>query len=200
MAPAVLGFGGVSVPTENVAVGVCNSASEAEAVVAELRQQGLEPDCLSVVAVDEQSGSTPAAYYFERGSLRSTAARGGGWRLLDALSGCAVLVIPGERTAILAGPFAASVARTLDNEGLFGDLGPIASGLYSLGISRDAARDYELTALRGRALVIVHGRARDVARARRILTDRLQGDAGRTPGDQPDGTLKLSLHPCFTHP
>jgi hypothetical protein len=187
------------VPTENVVVAVCDLASDAEAVVAELRQQGLEPDCLSIVAVDEQSGSTPVAYYFERGSLRSTAARGDCWRLLDALSGCAVLVCPGERTAILAGPFAASVARTLDNEGLFGDLGPIAGGLYSLGVSRDEARDYELTALRGRALVIVHGRARDVARARCILTDLLQGNAGRTHGDEPDKNLKLSLHPCFTH-
>jgi hypothetical protein len=177
MAPAVLGFGGVSVPSENVVVAVCDLTSDAEAVVAELRQQGIEPGCISIVAVDERSGSTPIAYYFDRGCLWRTAGRGGCWRLLEALSGCAVLVSPGERTAILAGPFAASVVRALDNEGLFGDLGPIAGGLYSLGIPRDAARDYELTALRGRALVIVHGRAQDVARARRILTDRLRENA-----------------------
>ena len=86
-----------------------------------------------------------------------------------------VLVSPGERTVFLAGPFAASVVRTLENEGLFGDLGPIAGGLYSLGIPRDAARDYELTALQGRPLVIVHGPARDVERARRIVAARLEG-------------------------
>jgi hypothetical protein len=167
----------VSVPLENAVVAVCNLVSDAEAVVSELRQQGLEPGCISIVAVDERSGSTPIAYFFEQGCLSRTAARGGCWRVLEALSECAVLVCPGERTAILAGPFAASVVRTLDNEGLFGDLGPIASGLYSLGISKDAARDYELTALQGHALVIVQGRAQDVARARRVLTDRLQGNA-----------------------
>jgi hypothetical protein len=165
------------VPLENAVVAVCNLVSDAEAVVSDLRQQGLEPGCISIVAVDERSGSTPIAYFFEQGCLSRTAARGGCWPMLEALSGCAVLVSPGERTAILAGPFAACVVRTLDNEGLFGDLGPIASGLYSLGISRDAARDYELTALQGRALVIVHGRAQDVAWARRILTDRLKGKA-----------------------
>ena len=159
---------------ENAMVAICSVAADAEAAVVELRQRGLEPGCISVVAGDEQGGSTPVAYYFEDGCLRRTAARASCRRLLEALRGCVVLVIPGERTAFIAGPFAASVVRTLDNEGLFGDLGPIAGGLYSLGIPRDAAREYELTALQGRALVIVHGRARDVARAREILVDRLQ--------------------------
>jgi len=156
-------------PPENAIVVVCNASADAEAAIAELRRQGLEPGCISVVTADEQRGSMPVAYYFEGGNLRRVAARGSGWRQLGALPGCAVLVSPGERTAFLAGPFAASVVRTLDNEGLFGDLGPIAGGLYSLGIPQDAARDYELTALQGRALVIVHGHTRDVARARRIL-------------------------------
>jgi hypothetical protein len=147
--------------------------ADAEAAVAELRQQGLEPDCISVVAVDEQSGLMPVAYHFEGGRLRGTAARGNVRRLVESLPGCAVLVIPGERTVFLAGPFAASVVRTLDNEGLFGDLGPIAGGLYSLGVPRNAAREYELTALQGRPLVIVHGRARDVERARGIVAVRL---------------------------
>ena len=93
---------------------------------------------------------------------------------MEPLPGCAVLIGSGERMALLTGPFAASVARMLDNQGLFGDLGPIAGGLYSLGIPREAACDYERTALRGCALVIVHGRARDVARARLILAARTE--------------------------
>jgi hypothetical protein len=164
-------------PPENALVAVCDLASDAEAVVSELRRQGLAPDCISAVIVDEQSGLKPVAYYFERGCFWMTAARGKSCRLLGMLSGCAVLVIPGGRTALLVGPFAASVVRTLDNEGLFGDLGPIAGGLYALGISRDAARDYELTAQQGRALVILHGRACDVDRARQILAARTEGSA-----------------------
>jgi hypothetical protein len=149
-------------------------ATDAEAAIAELRQQGLAIDCISVVEVDEQSGVMPVAYYFDGERLRRTAPRGSSRGLWEALSGCAVLVSPGERTVFMAGPFAASVVRTLDNEGLFGNLGPIAGGLYNLGIPRDAAREYELTALRGRPLVIVHGRARDVERARRVVAARLE--------------------------
>jgi hypothetical protein len=166
---------------ENAAVTVCDVAADAEAVIAELRQQGVEPGCISAVAVDEQSGAMPVAYYFDGGRLRGTAARGSSRSLLDALPGCAVLVSPGERTIFLAGPFAASVVRTLESEGLFGNLGPIAGGLYSLGISRDAAREYELTALQGRPLVIVHGRARDVERARDIMAARLVGRGQPNP-------------------
>lgn len=160
-------------PTENAVVAVFDVAAEAEAAVSDLMQQGLESGCISVVAADEPSGLAPVAYYFERGCLRRTAAQGS-LRLLESLPGCAVLIVPGERTALLAGPFATSVVRALENEGLFGELGPIAGGLYSLGVSRDAARDYELAAHQGRPLVIVHGRARDVARARGILAARVE--------------------------
>ena len=160
---------------ENVAVAVCNGAAEGEAVVAELRQQGLEPDCISVVAADERGGAMPVAYYSEGGRLRGTGASAGSRSLLESLPGCVVLVSPGEPTVLLAGPFAACVVRTLDNEELFGALGPIAAGLYSLGISREAAREYELIAMRGRPLVIVQGRAWDVQRARGIMATRIEG-------------------------
>jgi len=159
---------------ENAVVAACNGAAEAEAVIGELRQNGLEADCISIVAVDQQSGLLPVAYGFDNGRLRTTASRGSSQSLLESLPGCAVvLVCPGERTILLAGSFAETVVRTLNSDGLFGNLGPIASGLYSLGIPRDEARDSELTALQGRPLVIVHGRARDVERARLIVAARL---------------------------
>lgn len=155
--------------SENAVVGVCRLPADAEAVVAELRQQGIEPDCISVVTVGEQTGLMPVAYYTDCGRLRSTAARGGSASVLEELPGCAVLVSPGDPPVLLSGPFATSVVRALDNAALFGDLGPLARGLYSLGIPRDAARDYELSALQGRTLVVVHGRAREVERARHIV-------------------------------
>jgi hypothetical protein len=155
--------------SENAVVGVCRLAADAEAIIGELRQQGIEPDCISVVTVEEQDGLMPVAYYSDSGRLRSTAARGSSTSLLEELPGCAVVVSPGDPPVLLAGRFAASVVRALDNAALFGDLGPLARGLYSLGIPRDAARDYELSALQGRTLVVVHGRAREVERAREIM-------------------------------
>jgi hypothetical protein len=121
----------------------------------------------------EHDVSTPVAYFFEKGHARTTAPRGYRGPHLDDLPGSAVLLLPGERAAFITGAFASGVVRILDCEELFGGLGPIASGLYNLGIPSDAARDYELTALQGRALVIVHGPSREVARARQILAEWL---------------------------
>jgi len=168
---------------ENVVVAVCQGVADADAAVAELRQQGVDAGCISMVTPDAQSGSTPVAYYLDGAFPRRAPAQGGCLPQAEALPVCAVLVSPGERTAFLAGPFAGAVVRILDNQGLFGDLGPIAGGLYSLGISRDAARDYELTALQGRALVIVHGPARDVARARCMLAAWIPAEAATGPLD-----------------
>jgi hypothetical protein len=122
-----------------------------------------------VVAAGNERVAAPVAYYFERGVLRGTALREDRWRFTTDLPGCAVLVIPDEGPVLIAGSLAASVVRALDNKLLFGDLGPIASALYSSGVARDTAREYELTALQGHVLVIVQGRAKDVAKARTIL-------------------------------
>jgi hypothetical protein len=158
--------------SENVVVAICSEAGDAEAAVLELGRQGIGPDSISIVAAEDESAAAPVAYYFEHGILRGTALREDRWRLMADLPGCAVLVIPDERPVLVAGSLAASVVRVLDNKPLFGDLGPIASAFYCAGIPRDTAREYELTALQGRVLVVVQGRAKDVAGARAILANR----------------------------
>ena len=154
---------------ENAVVAVCNAAADAEAAVAELRRQGVANGSVSVVTVEEPGGSKPSAYYVRGGCLRRAPDLESCRQLWETLSEFAVLVSPGERAVVLGGPLAASVVRALDQEELFAKLGPLAGGLYNLGITRDAAREFELAALQGHSLVIVHGRAHDVARARRIL-------------------------------
>ena len=119
----------------------------------------------------------PVAYYSDGARLHCTGASARLRSLVESLQGCVVLVSPGEPGVILTGPFASYVVRTLDNEELFGDLGPIAAGLYTLGVSREAAREYELSTMRGSPLVIVHGRAWDVQRARAIMAAHFEGMA-----------------------
>jgi len=172
MATVMQRTGGMLSPSENLLVEICRGGTEAEAAICELGRQGVGPESISAVVADRQAGVAPVAYYFESGRLLRTAARDSGWRPAKSLAGCAVLMVPGEPTVLLAGAFAESIVRALENGALFGDLGPIAGGLYSLGVSRDAAREYELTALQGHALVLVHGSVGVVARARRILAAR----------------------------
>ncbi len=155
-------------PPENIAVAVCNGVAEAVRVIAELDRHGIEPECMSMVAIDEYSAFDPVGYCMTDGHLRRAAA-GGCAPVLDKMTGYTVLVAPGQPVILLAGPIGACVSRTLQNKALFGALGPIASLLYALGASRVAACGYETAARQGRALIVVHGRARNVARARELL-------------------------------
>ena len=154
---------------ENAVVTVFAMTADAVGVVSELITNGLEPEHLSVVATDEQSELVPVAYYLEAKHLLKAATSGGCSCLWKTLPGCGVLVCPGQSPILVAGHFALCIARTLDCPALFGDMGPIAAGLYSLGVPQESARGYETAARQGRPLVIVHGRAQDVARARHIL-------------------------------
>ena len=168
MARLVLTVSGM--PAENATVAVYRTTADAVTAVAELRRQGVAPASISTVAADEQSGSRPVVYYLDgEKNLRGTAAADDWSVLWQTLEGCAVLLHPGMPAILLAGPFAACAVRALNNESLFGDLGPIAGALYSLGFTRETALKYEATALAGCPLVMVHGRSREVARARQML-------------------------------
>lgn len=154
-------------PAENAMVAIRDGPATAVEALRELTRQGVGLCCLSAVAIDRESETAPAAYYVQDGHLRKAGQSDGG--LWQMLSGCSVLVLPGEPAILLAGPFAAFVVQAVENGTLFADLGPVAGALYSLGFSRESARRYASAVRQGRALVIVHGRSREVEQARGIL-------------------------------
>lgn len=156
-------------PVQNAMVAIRDGPASAAEALKELARQGVGAGCLSAVAADRESETVPAAYYVQDGRLcKAGPGDNGVWQML---SGWSVLVVPGEPAILVAGPFAACVVQTVENGMLFGDLGPVAGALYSLGISRESACRYALAVRQGRALVIVHGRSREVERARDILAD-----------------------------
>jgi hypothetical protein len=156
-------------PTGNLIVAVCDVMADAVAAVALLERHGIERSSVSVVVLDERTGLAPVAYYLCDGQIRRTAAEEKPPHMWQSFTPCAVILTPGTAALVVSGPFAIPAARALEHESLFGDLGAIAGGLYSLGVSREEARKYELTAYSGRSLVIVQGHTRDVARARELL-------------------------------
>ena len=72
----------------------------------------------------------------------------------------------------------------LDNAPLFAGLSAVGAGLYSIGIPRVRIMRYEAALKRQMCLVVVHGAAADVSRAKAILQDQA-ATAGRPPSAQP---------------
>ncbi len=58
----------------------------------------------------------------------------------------------------------------LANAAIFGGLSAVGMGLYSVGISRDRIRFYEDALKDSRYLLLLNGPARDVSRAKEIIS------------------------------
>lgn len=158
----------VAMPAENVTVFVYSAVADLVNVLGKLARLGAGMESVSVISVDRETATASAAYHIETGEIQR-APCGDCLSFTRLLKGCTVLLTPGFPAVVIAGPLGRCFSRMLPNEALFEGMGAIAGTLYALGIARGAACRYETAALNGGALVVVHGRARDVARVRALL-------------------------------
>jgi hypothetical protein len=91
---------------------------------------------------------------------------GGLWGLLF---GSAFFLIPGIGPVLVGGPLVASIVGALEGVTVVGGLSALGAGLVSLGIPNDSVVRYEAALKADKFLVIAHGTADDVAKARAIL-------------------------------
>jgi len=68
-----------------------------------------------------------------------------------------------------AGPFVMALVGALEGAAVVGGLSAIGAALVSLGVSKDRAIKYEGAIQADRFVVIVHGTAQDIERARGVL-------------------------------
>jgi len=140
-----------SLPERNVAVVVCGNHSTAEAAVRELRRSGFD---LGKVSVAGRDSSKPGAFW------------AGTWGMLSDWDFFAISDIG---LVFVAGPLAEWVAAGSENAALFGGLSALGAGLYSIGIPKSSVLEYEAALKDNRCLVVAHGTADEVNRAREIL-------------------------------
>jgi hypothetical protein len=91
---------------------------------------------------------------------------GGFWGLLF---GSAFFWVPGIGPLLMAGPIVASVVATLEGAVAMGGLSVLGAGLYSLGIPKDTVLQYETAIKSNKFLVIAHGTASELLKARGVL-------------------------------
>ena len=91
---------------------------------------------------------------------------GGLWGILF---GSALFVIPGLGPILVGGPLVASIVAGLEGAAVVGGMSALGAGLASIGIPKDSIVKYETALRAGRFLVIAHGTADEVAKARGTL-------------------------------
>ena len=91
---------------------------------------------------------------------------GGIWGLLV---GAGFFLIPGIGPVLVGGPFLAALVGALESAAVVGGLSAVSAGLVSLGIPKDSALKYEAEIKADKFVMVVHGTAEELERARAIL-------------------------------
>lgn len=161
-------------PAENATVMVCQDPAEAEVALRELQAAGFEAGAVSVAA--RQPGDQVVCCYRAGGAMRYRGGSGSFWNhAWEALPGGAILGLPGDGGLLVAGRLAEWVVGALDHAAIFSGLTAFGAALYSIGVSKEAIAEYEAALAGGRYLVIAHGPAGEVARAKQLLRGRSLG-------------------------
>jgi hypothetical protein len=155
---------------ENSVVAIYTSMDDAEEAVRKLGTEGFPIQHVSIIARDIGSEKKVHGFVTACDVAKSTA-RTGAWvgGIFGLLIGAAFVWVPGVGPLVVAGSLTAVLLGGL--EGAVG--GAAVSGLLgwllSLGISKKHILKYEESVKAGKYLVIAHGTADNVAKAKQIL-------------------------------
>ena len=162
---------------QNAVVGIYKTHTEADAAVKELQKSGFDMKKLSVVGKDYHTEENVVGFYNAGDRMKFWGKLGAFWGGLWAiLFGSAFFVIPGVGQLVVLGPLVMIIVGALEGAVLTGGLTALGAGLYSTGIPKDSIIKYETALKSDKFLVIAHGSAGDVARAKSILESTSKED------------------------
>ena len=155
---------------ENAIVAVYNDHVQAEQAVNELKKAGFDMTKLSIVGKDYHTEENVIGYYNAGDRMKHWGKMGAFWGgLWGLLFGAAFFFVPGIGPVLVAGPVAASIVAALEGAVVVGGLSAIGASLYSIGIPKDSILRYEVALKADKFLLIAHGAAEEVAKAKETL-------------------------------
>jgi len=155
---------------QNAVVAIYRSHEEAEVAVKELQRGGVDMKMLSIVGKDTHTDEHAVGYYNAGDRMKYWGKMGAFWGgFWGLLFGSAFFVIPGIGPLLVAGPLVAWIVGALEGAVVVGGLTAVGAGLYSIGIPKDSIVNYETAIKTDKYLLLVHGTASDVAKAKDIL-------------------------------
>lgn len=155
----------------NAVVAVFDTHPEADEAVRELQKSGFDMKKLSVVGKDYHTEEHVVGYYNAGDRMKHWGKLGAFWGgLWGLLFGAAFFWVPGIGPVLIGGPLVAWIIAALEGAVVVGGLSAVGAGLFSLGIPKDSIVMYESAVKAGKYVVVAHGTAQDVAKARDIMS------------------------------
>ena len=157
--------------TSNI-VALYNSHTEAEQAVAKLSAASFDITKISIIGKDYHTEENVVGYYTTGDRMKSWGGLGAFWGgIWGLLFGAGFFLIPGIGPVVVAGPFLAALIGALETAIVVGGLSALAGGLVSLGVPKESAVRYEAEIKADKFVLVVHGTAEELERARMILAD-----------------------------
>src|SRR5277367_2514120 len=154
----------------NSVVAIYETHSQAEEAVKELQRSGFDMKKMSIVGKDYHTDEHAVGYYNAGDRMKYWGRTGAFWGgLWGMLFGAAFFAIPGIGPILVAGPLVAWIVGALEGAVLVGGLSALGAGLYGIGIPKDSVVKYETALKSDKFLLLAHGTAEEVAKARDIL-------------------------------
>jgi uncharacterized membrane protein len=162
--------GELAMSETNAVVAIYDSHSQAEEAVKELQKSGVDMKKLSIVGKDYHTDEQVVGYYNTGDRMKYWGKLGAFWGgIWGMLFGAAFFAIPGIGPILVAGPLVAWIVGALEGAVVVGGLGAVGAGLYSIGIPKDSVVKYETAIKSDKFLVLAHGTANEVAKAKDIM-------------------------------
>jgi len=156
---------------KNSVVALFPQHTQAEAAVRELQEAGFNMKELSIVGKGYHTQEDVVGYYTAGDRMMFWGKNGAFWGgIWGLLFGSAFFMIPGVGPLIAAGPVVAWIVAALEGAVVVGGVSALGAGLYSIGIPEKSILRYETSLKAGTYLLVVHGTAEEVTRAKGILS------------------------------
>jgi len=157
-------------PKADSVVAVFADHNAAEAAVKKLTAAGFEMKKLSVVGKGYQTDEKVVGFYNIGDRVKFWGLRGAFWGGLWGLFfGGLFMTIPAVGPVVVLGYLATVAITAIENAVIVGGMSALGAALYSVGIPKDSIIQYETALKADSFLVMAHGPADEIARAKTIL-------------------------------
>jgi hypothetical protein len=141
--------------------------NSAEAAVKKLTAADFKMQNLSVVGKGYQTDEKVVGFYNEGDRIKFWGTRGAFW---GVFFGGLFLTIPVVGHVVVLGYLASMAIYGIGNAIVVGGLSALGAALYGIGIPKDSVIQYETAVKADSFLVMAHGPAEEIARAKAILS------------------------------
>lgn len=156
--------------TSDASFFVFDNHPAAEEAIRSLGQSGFDMKKLSLVGKGYHSEEKPIGFYTAGDRIKAWGGTGAFWGgIWGMLLAPAIFVFPGLGLIGMAGPIVTTLVSALEGAVVVGGLSALGAALTQIGVPKDQVIKYEAALKSDKYLLVVHGSAEELNRARSIL-------------------------------